>query len=129
CCPTVNAAALMARADSAARASVCIRTWLKSWPNRGSKKLRVAISSGWPGERANPSKIDVASEECELKEDDRIVRCPDAPWRFFVHSAHEPLYPADPPQLHFRCSRAVGSALTVRVELAFFLARRTAFTG
>jgi hypothetical protein len=48
---------MIARADSAARPSVCTRTLLKSCPKRGSMNARVAASSGWPGERKTSSTI------------------------------------------------------------------------
>jgi hypothetical protein len=48
--PAVKALAPTARADSAARLSVCKRTRLKSNPKLGSIADRVALSSGWPGD-------------------------------------------------------------------------------
>src|SRR5271157_2997935 len=55
--PTVYANAFTAFADSAALASVCTRTLLKSAPKRGSMKLRVAASSGRAEERSTSCTI------------------------------------------------------------------------
>jgi len=44
----------MAPAHSAARASVWIRTWLRSRLNRGSKNARTDSGSGWPVLLATP---------------------------------------------------------------------------
>jgi hypothetical protein len=49
--PNVYACAWTVRADSWASGSSCTLTRPKSWPNRDSIRIRVAASSGRPGER------------------------------------------------------------------------------
>src|SRR5262245_10927239 len=101
--PTVYASAVTTRADSAAFASACTRTWLKSWPKRGSMNERVAASSGWPRD---------ASTSCTMGGTIPVhagfagVRCT-VPWRVAVHSSHPPLLEVWLPQAHVRCTRRV----------------------
>src|SRR5262249_53962913 len=81
--PTVYACAFTARADSAARASLCTRTWLKSWPKRDSIRVRGLGSSGLPVERKTSCTMGGAGawldvfnrRRCNVKS-------------FFSHSAH-----------------------------------------
>lgn len=62
----------------------CVRMWLKSYPNLGSMKARVAGSSGLPGERNTSCTIGGTSL---TGKEFTAARC-NIPWRFFMHSSH-----------------------------------------
>lgn len=73
-CPTVKANAFTSCANSAARVSVCNRTWLKSYPKRGSKNARTDSGRSWSPpllEVIRVSKSGVTSEETLFVPPDR----------------------------------------------------------
>ena len=113
----------MARADSTARASWCVRTRLKSWPKRDSIAARGVRSSGSPEERSTSCTIGgmvlVFSTPAGL-------RCR----RFLEHSSQSPLNPGAPPQAHLRCNRLLRasirtSGIATRVWLCGLTVSRT----
>ena len=95
--PTVYASASTAFADVAALSSVCTFTRLRSWPNLGSKKLRVTLSRGCPGERSTSCTIGGATPVSTGPE---AFRCSVF---FSLHSSHSPPEPPDPPHAHLFC--------------------------
>src|SRR6516225_1414801 len=89
--PTVYARASIASAESAAMASACTRTLLKSCSKRDSKNDRVADSSGCPDEPSTSCTIGGAV----LGPTDPVECCCNAPL-LFLHSSHPPPFVCRP---------------------------------